>query len=183
MKFDTKTWRISDVNKKFELCPTYPEQVIVPKSITDEQLKKIACFRSSKRFPVVVWRSKINGAVLARSSQPNVGLLAWRLNEDEQLIKAILDSCSSNNIKSLNNNINGSSSSNNYNNSNSNNMNASSSNNVNNSTIKNNLSVNGLSNGNTSINGNLNNGNDSNSKSTSTSTSTSTSQGIYFLFK
>ena len=185
MKFDSKIWRISDVNKKFELCPTYPEQVIVPKSITDEQLKKIACFRSSKRFPVVVWRSKINGAVLARSSQPNVGLLAWRLNEDEQLIKAISDSCSSNNNKSLN--VNGSSYSN-YNNSNSNNMNGSNSNNnntnnVSNSTIKANLSVNGLSNGNTSINGNLN-ANDSNNKSTTTSTSTSTSQGKqpFFLF-
>ena len=185
MKFDSKIWRISDVNKKFELCPTYPEQIIVPKSITDEQLKKIACFRSSKRFPVVVWRSKINGAVLARSSQPNVGLLAWRLNEDEQLIKAISDSCSSNNNKSLN--VNGSSYSN-YNNSNSNNMNGSSinnnnsnNNNVNNSTIKAaNLSVNGLSNGNTSINGNLINANDSNNKSTTTSTSTSTSQGKRF---
>ena len=56
MKFNPKLWRMTDSNKKFELCPTYPESVIVPKCITDEQLKKIACFRSSKRFPVVVWR-------------------------------------------------------------------------------------------------------------------------------
>lgn len=95
MKFDSKQWRLSDVNKKFALCRTYPETLIVPKSITDEQLNKVACFRSSKRFPAVVWRSKKNGAVLARSSQPNVGLLAWRLNEDELLLKAIADSCSS----------------------------------------------------------------------------------------
>jgi hypothetical protein len=68
--------------------------VIVPRCINDEQLKKVACFRSSKRFPAVVWRSKKTGAVLARSSQPNVGLLAWRLNEDELLLKAIADCCS-----------------------------------------------------------------------------------------
>lgn len=57
MKFDqTRLWRISEVNKKFDVCSTYPEYVIVPKSISDEQLKKISAFRSSKRFPSVVWR-------------------------------------------------------------------------------------------------------------------------------
>ncbi len=65
--------------------------MIVPKCTSDDQIKKIASFRSSKRFPAVVWRSKTNGAVLARSSQPNVGLLGWRMNEDEALIKAIAD--------------------------------------------------------------------------------------------
>jgi hypothetical protein len=99
MEFSTKQWRLSDANKKFELCPSYPETVIVPKCITDEQLRKIANFRSSKRFPTVVWRSRVNGACIARSSQPNVGLLAWRLNEDELLIKAIATSCASPNLK------------------------------------------------------------------------------------
>ena len=75
------------------LCPTYPETVILPACMSEEQLKKIACFqRSSRRFPTVVWRSVSNGAVLARSSQPNVGLLGWRLNEDELLVKAIAES-------------------------------------------------------------------------------------------
>ena len=50
----------------------------------------------------MVWRSKINGAVLARSSQPNVGLLAWRLNEDELLLKSIGDCCSSSSSSSAN---------------------------------------------------------------------------------
>jgi hypothetical protein len=68
--------------------------------MSDEQIKKTASFRSSKRFPAVVWRSKVNGAVIARSSQPNVGLLAWRLNEDELLIKAIADCSYLNNNKS-----------------------------------------------------------------------------------
>ena len=49
-----------------------------------------------------MWRSKINGAVLARSSQPNVGLLAWRLNEDELLLKSIGDCCSSSSSSSAN---------------------------------------------------------------------------------
>jgi myotubularin-related protein 3/4 len=91
MKFDPKLWRVSDLNVKFELCPTYPEYIIVPKAITDEQLRKVASFRSSKRFPAVVWRSKRNGTVIARSSQPSVGLWARRLNEDEMLLRAIAE--------------------------------------------------------------------------------------------
>lgn len=50
----------------------------------------------------MVWRSKLNGAVLARSSQPNVGLLGWRLNEDEYLLKAVADACVSNGSGGLN---------------------------------------------------------------------------------
>jgi hypothetical protein len=46
-----------------------------------------------KVYFITFKRNKLNGAVLARSSQPNVGLLAWRLNEDELLIKAIAESC------------------------------------------------------------------------------------------
>ena len=35
-----------------------------------------------------------NGAVIARSSQPEVGWLGWRSSEDEDLLKAISDACS-----------------------------------------------------------------------------------------
>lgn len=35
-----------------------------------------------------------NGAVIARSSQPEVGWLGWRSKEDEDLLKALSDACS-----------------------------------------------------------------------------------------
>lgn len=35
-----------------------------------------------------------NGAVIARSSQPEVGWLGWRSSEDEDLLKALSDACS-----------------------------------------------------------------------------------------
>ena len=57
MKFDNKIWRLSDANEKFELCPTYLDTFIIPNCMTVEQMKKITTFRSSKRFPAVVWRS------------------------------------------------------------------------------------------------------------------------------
>lgn len=46
-------WRLSNVNKNFEICSTYPETVIVPKSITDDCIKAIAQFRCLGRFPVL----------------------------------------------------------------------------------------------------------------------------------
>jgi len=39
------------------------------------------------------FRHKGNGAILARCSQPEVGWLGWRSSEDEELLKAISESC------------------------------------------------------------------------------------------
>lgn len=38
-------------------------------------------------------RHRGNGAILARCSQPEVGWLGWRSSEDEELLKAIAESC------------------------------------------------------------------------------------------
>lgn len=42
---------------------------------------------------LVVNRHRVNGAVIARCSQPEVGWLGWRSSEDEELLKAIADAC------------------------------------------------------------------------------------------
>lgn len=36
----------------------------------------------------------MNGAVIARTSQPEVGWLFWRSKEDESMIQQIIDACS-----------------------------------------------------------------------------------------
>ncbi|XP_063988143.1 myotubularin-related protein 3 isoform X1 [Diachasmimorpha longicaudata] len=88
------SWRISQINKDYCMCPSYPPQLLVPACITDEILETVAKFRSSRRIPAVVWRHVTNGAVIARSSQPEVGWLGWRSPEDEDLLKALSDACS-----------------------------------------------------------------------------------------
>ena len=60
MDFDKTKWRITRVNVGQKFCQTYPELLIVKGKISDDQLLKIANFRSSKRFSAVVWKSKIN---------------------------------------------------------------------------------------------------------------------------
>ncbi|CAL1679268.1 unnamed protein product [Lasius platythorax] len=88
------TWRISQINKDYRMCPSYPPQLLVPACISDETLEFVAKFRSSRRIPAIVWRHVNNGAVIARSSQPEVGWLGWRSSEDEDLLKALADACS-----------------------------------------------------------------------------------------
>ncbi|XP_033221673.1 myotubularin-related protein 3 [Belonocnema kinseyi] len=88
------SWRISQLNKDYRMCPSYPPQLLVPACISDDTLEIVAKFRSSRRIPAVVWRNVKNGAVIARSSQPEVGWLGWRSKEDEDLLKALSDACS-----------------------------------------------------------------------------------------
>lgn len=38
------------------LCPSYPQQLLVPAWITDKELENVAAFRSWKRIPGVVYR-------------------------------------------------------------------------------------------------------------------------------
>lgn len=94
LQFDLNgTWRITNANADFKLCPSYPELLLVPCCISDETLQNVASFRGSRRLPAVVWRHKQSGAVIARSSQPEVGWLGWRCSKDEQLLKALADAC------------------------------------------------------------------------------------------
>uniref|UniRef100_A0A8C6UZ28 phosphatidylinositol-3,5-bisphosphate 3-phosphatase n=1 Tax=Neogobius melanostomus TaxID=47308 RepID=A0A8C6UZ28_9GOBI len=90
MGFDTQNaWRISDINSKFRLCPSYPQQLLVPAWITDKELENVAGFRSWKRFPAVVYRHLSTGAVIARCGQPEVSWWGWRNADDEHLVQSI----------------------------------------------------------------------------------------------
>ncbi|XP_031369854.1 myotubularin-related protein 3 isoform X2 [Apis dorsata] len=95
LKFNLHTtWRISQINKDYRVCPSYPPLLLVPSCVPDDKLKAGAEYRSFRRIPVVVWRHVNNGAVIARSSQPEVGWLGWRNPEDEMLLQGLSDACS-----------------------------------------------------------------------------------------
>lgn len=90
--FDEKYWRYTSYNKDFTLCSTYPPFFIIPAQYKDENLFEVAKFRHINRLPSVVYRHH-NGAVIARSSQPSVGLLGRRSIEDEELLQLIYSNC------------------------------------------------------------------------------------------
>uniref|UniRef100_A0A4W4F5N2 Myotubularin-related protein 9 n=1 Tax=Electrophorus electricus TaxID=8005 RepID=A0A4W4F5N2_ELEEL len=86
----TDEWRLSEVNKDFSICPSYPALVTVPKDIDDDSLCKAATFRHGGRFPVLSYYHKKNGMVIMRASQPLTGTSGRRCKEDEKLINATL---------------------------------------------------------------------------------------------
>ncbi|GJV56823.1 phosphatidylinositol-3-phosphatase myotubularin-1-like protein isoform X2 [Tanacetum coccineum] len=89
-KFSNDWWRISDVNSSYNMCTTYPFALLVPKFIRDTDLLKACTFRARSRLPVISWCDRRTGAVLARSSQPLVGLMMnMRSNADENLVGAL----------------------------------------------------------------------------------------------
>ncbi|CAF1533988.1 unnamed protein product [Adineta ricciae] len=83
-------WRISDVNKDFAICETYPERLVVPKSISDDYLKRSAAFRAHNRFPLLCYLHKSSKSCIIRSSQPLVGPSVRRCKEDESVVNAML---------------------------------------------------------------------------------------------
>ncbi|XP_036160615.1 myotubularin isoform X4 [Myotis myotis] len=82
-------WRITFINKCYELCDTYPPLLVVPFRATDEDLKRVATFRSRNRIPVLSWIHPENKTVIVRCSQPLVGMSGKRNKDDEKYLDVI----------------------------------------------------------------------------------------------
>lgn len=61
------------LNAQYRLCPTYSQELIVPAGMNQQHANGSASFRTKSRFPIVTWAHPMNGALLARCSQPKVG--------------------------------------------------------------------------------------------------------------
>ncbi|XP_077395299.1 myotubularin-related protein 9-like isoform X2 [Festucalex cinctus] len=84
-------WRLSTVNQDYSVCPSYPPAVIVPKTIGDDALKKVAKFRQGGRFPILCYYHRKNGKVILRSGQPSTGANWKRCIEDELLLHTVIE--------------------------------------------------------------------------------------------
>ncbi|CAL1281366.1 unnamed protein product [Larinioides sclopetarius] len=94
MGFDLQhVWKISKVNENYKFCPSYPRYIILPAIMNDPEIQDLANYRCSRRIPAVVWRHPRNGCVIARCSQPRLGILSWRNKSDEKLLDAIVSAC------------------------------------------------------------------------------------------
>ncbi|XP_020625172.1 myotubularin-related protein 13-like isoform X2 [Orbicella faveolata] len=60
-------WRICMVNVTYTACRSYPSVVVVPQSISDDSILRIAKNHRQGRFPVAVWRHQRNKATLLRA--------------------------------------------------------------------------------------------------------------------
>ncbi|XP_011501148.1 PREDICTED: myotubularin-related protein 10-B [Ceratosolen solmsi marchali] len=61
-------WRLSTANVEFQICPSLSEYIIVPASVTDSQLFKVAQHFQGSRPPVWSWSNE-QGAALVKMSE------------------------------------------------------------------------------------------------------------------
>lgn len=47
-----ESWKITKINSNYELCDTYPAVFVVPTSVADDDLARVAAFRAKGRIPV-----------------------------------------------------------------------------------------------------------------------------------
>ena len=86
-----KLFRKTNLNENYLLCSTYPTYLITVGSITDNNLKESALFRTKQRLPVLSYFYYNSRGTIWRSSQPKTGISGNRNIFDEELINKIIE--------------------------------------------------------------------------------------------
>ncbi|XP_062841785.1 myotubularin-related protein 6 isoform X1 [Trichomycterus rosablanca] len=81
-------WQLTDVNREYKVCETYPRDLYVPITASKPIIVGSSKFRSKGRFPVLTYFYQEKKAALCRCSQPLSGFSA-RCLEDEHMLQAI----------------------------------------------------------------------------------------------
>jgi len=89
MEVPNDQWKMTELNFNYEFSPTYPRQLFVPASASNQVLVGSAGFRSKGRLPVLTYLHNDKMAAICRCSQPLSGFQKRSL-EDEKLLQAIL---------------------------------------------------------------------------------------------
>ena len=89
---DSSLWRMSTANKDYRLCKTYPQYMVMPRGLSDEELFLVAGFRSGRRLPTMSWGDKESGASMWRSAQPKAGV-SGSCSQDEKFLEMLSQSC------------------------------------------------------------------------------------------
>jgi len=80
-------WKISDINKNYELCSSYPAVLCLPQHFENTFIKKVSKFRTRNRIPALSWIHPTNGAVMCRCSQPRRGVTGATNAYDEEYLE------------------------------------------------------------------------------------------------
>ncbi|KAF5916335.1 myotubularin-related protein 6 isoform X1 [Diceros bicornis minor] len=88
MGVPNSNWQLSDANREYKICETYPRELYVPRIASKPIIVGSSKFRSKGRFPVLSYYHQDKEAAICRCSQPLSGFSA-RCLEDEHLLQAI----------------------------------------------------------------------------------------------
>ena len=87
-KSPDRGWRVTNINKDYAFCDTYPAFLVVPSKISDNVLKYAKDFRSRNRIPALSYIHPVNNCTITRSSQPLAGITRKTNVQDEKLVAA-----------------------------------------------------------------------------------------------
>mmetsp|Transcript_16135 Transcript_16135/g.34877 ORF Transcript_16135/g.34877 Transcript_16135/m.34877 type:complete len:889 (-) Transcript_16135:198-2864(-) len=84
-------WELKKFNENYKLCSSYPEWLVLPKQVDEQDLAAIAQCRRHGRIPTLTWcaGAKFQYAAIWRCSQPMDGIRGGGSPDDERLLKAI----------------------------------------------------------------------------------------------
>ncbi|KAJ1113926.1 hypothetical protein NDU88_002166 [Pleurodeles waltl] len=88
MGVSNSSWQLSDANREYKICETYPRELYVPRTASKPIIVGSSKFRSKGRFPVLSYFHQETQAAICRCSQPLSGFSA-RCLEDENMLQAI----------------------------------------------------------------------------------------------
>ncbi|XP_039770850.1 myotubularin-related protein 6 isoform X4 [Ornithorhynchus anatinus] len=88
MGVPNSNWQLSDTNRDYKICETYPRELYVPRIASIPVIVGSSKFRSKGRFPVLSYFHSEKEAAICRCSQPLSGFSA-RCLEDEHMLQAI----------------------------------------------------------------------------------------------
>ena len=86
-----KLFRKTSLNEQYLLCNTYPTYLVTVGSITDNNLKEAALFRTKQRLPALSYFYYNSRGTIWRSSQPKTGISGNKNIFDEELMNKIIE--------------------------------------------------------------------------------------------
>ncbi|KAM3935268.1 phosphatidylinositol-3,5-bisphosphate 3-phosphatase MTMR6 [Leptodactylus fuscus] len=81
-------WKLSDVNRDYKVCETYPRDLYVPVTASKPIIVGSSKFRSKGRFPALSYYHQETQVAICRCSQPLSGFSA-RCLEDEHMLQSV----------------------------------------------------------------------------------------------
>lgn len=87
-KSPDRGWRLTNINHDYVFSPSYPAQLWVPSTVSDQVLIHGKGFRSRARIPALTYLHPVNNCSVTRCSQPMTGIRTARNAQDEKIVAA-----------------------------------------------------------------------------------------------
>lgn len=82
-------WMFSEANNRYQICSSYPQTLVIPGLLVDDDIVLASVERSKGRVAALVWLHPSNQAALCRAAQPMSGIAGKATEADKKMCLAI----------------------------------------------------------------------------------------------